>query len=560
MIEAASAAVWQAGRRRPHLLHRRAASALPTPAASSVPLLDGVSVKRRRPLLSSTVEGVFGCGRFASALREQLPSVSGAGSRRRPVRCLRWLDEAAARRWFQASLEPLPEVPVILQKVRAVHPGPGLPPVIRATHLCGPPSAGASGGAAPSAASPVTVVDAATGERMGWGLWNPYTHQYRIRVISSFDGREPEGDSHDLVAAALRARIQEAVALRRLLGLPGEDTDVFRLVNREGDHLSGLAVDAIGADLVVRSSALWAEVHRSAVVDALRAAWPRGTIHWQGETDSLAQDGFEKHFGCRPDAAVIRSFPADGSGADSVEGDAAAAATTVVEAGVRFLVSPASGKKTGHFADQRENRRKLRHMLRDLAAARAPADAPLKVLDLFSYSGGFAVAAALGARAGGGAAEVTAVDMDAAAVECARQTASANGVEGDVRVVEANAFTFLQEEAKAGRLYDVVVCDPPRAVCSSGWGEEEMRRAIGYHRRITRRCLRVVRPGGLLVVCTCSQVLAQARNLLLAARQAAAAEGRGLRLLQRTGAGEDHVLHPAWRPEGHLDVLWFAVA
>mmetsp|Transcript_7252 Transcript_7252/g.18304 ORF Transcript_7252/g.18304 Transcript_7252/m.18304 type:complete len:336 (+) Transcript_7252:203-1210(+) len=333
-------------------------------------------------------------------------------------------------------------------------------------------------------------------------------------------------------------------------------TDAYRLVNREGDFLSGLAVDVFGHELVVRSSSLWTELHRDDIQELLRLAFAdngefASKIHWQRDVDALTADGFREHFGYK-----LESADAVSGSLDAVGGLDATAPVTIRELGVKYLIHPGSGKKTGHFVDQRENRGRLRSLVETMVASRGLTknDQPLKVLDLFCYSGGFAMNAALcpGVVA-------TAVDMTAEAVSIAQANAVENGIAERMTVVNDNAFTFLQEEAAAGKQYDIVVCDPPRGAYGSADRQEEFKKCEAYHRRINRRSMSVLRRGGVLVTCSCSQVLVQARSLLKLVQQAAALEGRTVRLLRRSGSGPDHTIHPSWLPDGHLEALWLVV-
>ena len=159
----------------------------------------------------------------------------------------------------------------------------------------------------------------------------------------------------------------------------------------------------------------------------------------------------------------------------------------MVENGVHFWVDVKEGQKTGFFLDQKENR-----------AAIAPFVKGKTVLDCFTHTGSFAL------HAGHyGAKEVTGVDISAFACEFATENARLNGLENVVHFVEANAFDLLAEQSRAGVKYDVVILDPPAFTKTRSAIEAATR---GY-KEINLRAMKMVRPGGYLITCSCSQHL-----------------------------------------------------
>jgi len=208
----------------------------------------------------------------------------------------------------------------------------------------------------------------------------------------------------------------------------------------------------------------------------------------------------------------------------------------IQERGVAMEVDLAHGQKTGAFLDQRENRARVRALSRGRRRA----------LNLFSYAGGFSIAAALG-----GAAHVTSVDVAAAAHATAQRTFRANGVDpGAHGFVSADVFAFLDQARARGERFDLVISDPPSFAPS----ERARPRALTAYRRLHAAAASVLAEGGVLCASSCSShvdaeaFLATLDDLTLA--------GRSLCLRELHGQAEDHPTLPAW-PEGRY--LKFAV-
>ena len=375
--------------------------------------------------------------------------------------------------------------------------------------------------------SAVAVADAG-GAVFGWGWWNGAS-AFRIRVAAlAGEAATVPFDTPALIAA----RIASAAASRAALGLggAGSSTDVYRLINSEGDRLSGLVVDRLGGVLVVSASAAWVVFHRPAVEAACRAAVPEATaLIWT--------------------TAMLREEGIDGAGSDSddsdEEGEAPGAVppapTIVTEHGLRFTTTPGVGQKTGFYADQRESRALVAG-----GGLVAPGD---KVLDVCTFSGGFAIAAA---RAG--AARVVGVDSSAPALTAAAANAALNGVAGVTEWVKSDALAFMKGVVAAGgdqKLFNLVVLDPPKfAPTKASLGP-----ALRKYRTLNAAAMRCVTDGGLLMTCSCSGAVAQAPGggvFLPMLRAAAADAGVRLAVLRVAGAGPDHPVDPAHQEGAYL--------
>ena len=330
----------------------------------------------------------------------------------------------------------------------------------------------------------------------------------RARVLDLDPGAVIDaGWARDRARAAGRARVGDPMLAA---------TDAWRLVHGENDFLPGLVVDVYAGIAVVvfdgvAAAALWRPL-LPAVLDGLRdagveiaAAWLRGV---RGQED---------------EGEAIGEVPAE---------------VIIHEGAARFEVDVRRGQKTGFFLDQRQNRA--------LVAGHA---AGLEVLNLFSYTGGFSIQAALA-----GARHVTSVDLSAPAIEAARRNAARSGVAGGHDAVAADAFDYLEAAAARGRRWDLVIVDPPSFAPS----EKARPRALRAYGRINELALAVVAPGGLLATASCSSHVSEA-DLIAVLADAGRRSGRRLRLRTIAGAASDHPVLPAF-PEGRYLSLLLADA
>jgi 23S rRNA (cytosine1962-C5)-methyltransferase len=211
----------------------------------------------------------------------------------------------------------------------------------------------------------------------------------------------------------------------------------------------------------------------------------------------------------------------------------------IFENGLPFVIRPEDGQKTGHFLDQRDNR--LRAASRAGELDPAGRESPLRVLDGCSYTGGFAIhilrLGDYGFNSGTAPVPmlVDCVDSSAAALETLASNAALNGVEDRLRMVEADIFDFLRQAERSGERYDLVILDPPAFAKT----HSALADAIRGYKEINLRALKLLRAGGLLFTCSCSQALDKARFRRLVTEAARDAERR-LYLLESCSQAADH--------------------
>jgi 23S rRNA (cytosine1962-C5)-methyltransferase len=339
------------------------------------------------------------------------------------------------------------------------------------------------------------------GRFIGKGFYNARS-QIAVRLCTRTD--------EAVDAAFVRKRIAQARKVRTRLGLPSAETNAYRLVNSEGDDLPGLVVDIYADAAVVQITTLAMSMRRADVCDALEAELGVKTIFEVAPAAYADLEGF---------AAGTR-----------VARGASRASVAVVENGVALEVEPLSGQKTGMFIDQRETRARVGALAKGA-----------RVLDVYAYAGGFALAAA---RAGAKA--VTAVDSSARAVARITAHAEKNGV--TIEAIEADAFRYL--ETATPRAFDLVVIDPPKFARA----RKDLEAARKGYERLNALALQTVAADGILVTCSCSQnVDAETFERIVAA--GAKQAGREVRVFERRGPAADHLLPPAFSEGQYLKVL-----
>ena len=309
--------------------------------------------------------------------------------------------------------------------------------------------------------------------------------------------------SHDPDAAIdrefLAARLARALALRERLF----DAPYYRLAWSEADGLPGLVLDRHGDTAVAQLNSAGMDRLAEPLAEAIFAAVGPGSIVFRNDTAARALEGLQSEI--------------------SVVGAAPDSPVEIVENGVRFLVDPVSGQKTGWFYDHRESRARV-------AALARGAD----VLDAYRYLGGFGLqAAAAGARS------VLCLDRSEPALALAAEAARRNGLAGACEFLRGDVFETLEGFARDRRGFDIVVCDPPAFVKS----RKDLASGLKGYRKLVRLAAGCVRPDGFLFAASCSHHV-DAGQFGEALRGALRAARRGARLLHRGGAGPDHPIHP----------------
>jgi 23S rRNA (cytosine1962-C5)-methyltransferase len=342
----------------------------------------------------------------------------------------------------------------------------------------------------PPGADGEVEVRSASGAILGRGFASPR---------SSIAARLWRFDDGPLDAEFVSGRVQEAARLRDRFVPPL--TDGYRLVHAEGDGLPGLVVDRYGSVLVVQATTAGTEAARPLWLPALRTLFPEASILQRNDLATRHGEGLELE-----DELLEGARPPD--------------RVPFRERGVTYLADIAGGQKTGFFLDQRENR----HLVQGLAAGRS-------VLNLFSYSGAFGVAALAG-----GASRVTHVDVSEPALALARENHAANAQTlACVETVAADVFEDLRARVARGETWDVVVTDPPAFAKKT----PDVDRACRGYKDVNRLALKLLAPGGLLLACSCSGPISADlfQKVLFAASLDA---GVRVRILERRGAGPDH--------------------
>ncbi|HZR34381.1 MAG TPA: class I SAM-dependent rRNA methyltransferase [Nevskia sp.] len=343
------------------------------------------------------------------------------------------------------------------------------------------------------------------GKPLGTGYVNPHA-LLCARVLT--------GQADAVIDADWFARrLRTAAAMRQRIY--GSDRPWYRLVHGEGDGLPGLVIDRYGDIYVVQIGTAGMESLRGPLLDALQAEFkPRGIVLRNDSSAREAEDlpQYVEDIGAVPQTVLIE------------------------EGGVRFEVAMHGGQKTGWFYDQHDNRDRLARYVRGA-----------RVLDVFSYVGGWALRAHAF-----GAAEVACVDSSAAALEAAAHNAALNGA--SLETIKGQALDVLRQLGAEGRRFEVVVVDPPALIKR----KKDHAEGLSLYGRLNRAAFELLAPGGILVSCSCSYHLdaAELQRVLL---RESRASGRRLQILEQGGQGPDHPVHPAI-PETRYLKAYFCAA
>ena len=337
------------------------------------------------------------------------------------------------------------------------------------------------------------------GRVLGTAYVNPNT-LICARLVSRFENQP-------LTRARLVERIEQALRLRnRVFPVP-----CYRLIFGESDALPGLVVDRFYDVLVVQVTTAGMDAIQDDIVAALSEVINPKTILLRNDSASRELEGLETY-----SKVVLGELP------ELVE---------LEENGTRFITSLEQGQKTGWFYDHRLNRQRTQHYVKDK-----------RVLDVFSYLGGWGVEALQA-----GAKDVTCVDASAFALDLAKQSAALNKLENNFSTLEGDAFDILKSLAEDKEKYDVVILDPPAFVKR----RKDLKEGSLAYRRINRLAMNLVNNEGILVSASCSYHLGR-EQLLNEIRQASYLANVDCQVLEQGHQGPDHPVHPAMKETDYL--------
>ena len=339
----------------------------------------------------------------------------------------------------------------------------------------------------------------ATGDALGVAMFNPHP-LISARLLSRDANAAIDADF-------LAARLRAALELRERL-YPG---GCYRLVHAEADGLPGTVIDRYGDVVTVQANTAGMDRLMPALLDAIDRVLAPATIVLRNDSSARQLEGLTL------ETKIVKG---------AISGN-----VKLAENGRHFFADLAEGQKTGWFYDQRDNR-----------AAVAGLAAGKRVLDLYTYAGGFAVLAACG-----GAGEVVAVDRSERALALAEQAAQANEVAQRCRFVKAEAFVELERLAAAGERYDIVVADPPAFVKS----KKDLNQGARGYRKLARLSAALVAPGGFFFIASCSHHV-DVPLFAEQVRRGLADTGRSGRILRTVGAAADHPVHPQLPESAYL--------
>ena len=340
------------------------------------------------------------------------------------------------------------------------------------------------------------------GRTLGVALFNPHS-LIAARVLS----RDPTAEIN---ARFFERRLQRALKLRERL----VDVPFYRLAHAEADGLPGAVIDRFGDVVVVEANSAGMDRLTEPLTAAIEKVLNPAIILLRGEGSARSSEGLEP----------MSRFAKGG-----LDGP-----ITIEENGAKFLADLSAGQKTGWFYDQRNNRALMAGFAKGGTC-----------LDVYSYTGGFGVQAAVA-----GATEVLAVDRSESALNLLQKSAELNGVGARVSVQRGEAFEALESLIAEKKRFDIVCADPPAFVKS----KKDFHVGSKAYRKLARLAAQAVTPGGLLFIASCSHNMPVdefARQVARGVHEG----GRSARQLYATGAAPDHPVHPFLPESAYLKAL-----
>ncbi|WP_319558475.1 class I SAM-dependent rRNA methyltransferase [Thiomicrorhabdus sp.] len=350
----------------------------------------------------------------------------------------------------------------------------------------------------------IVQIEADNGKPLGIGYVNPNT-----LICARLLSRDVKLDFN---LKFLKKRVQEAQALRELVF----DQPYYRLVFGEGDGLPGLVIDRFGDVFSVQITTAGMEAVKEDVVQLLENLYHPQAIVFKNDTPSRELEGLPRY-----EEVVYGSLPET---------------LTIEENGTRFQIPVEGGQKTGWFYDHRQSRAMLQSWVKGK-----------RVLDVFSYLGGWGLAAATA-----GAAEVTCVDASEAALDGVEANARLNGVDSILTTIQGNAFDVLNALKLEAHKFDVIIVDPPAFIKR----KKDFKQGFEAYRRVNELALRLLEKDGILVSASCSHHLGR-DQLLQAVQSAARHVDRRVQLFAQGHQAADHPVHPAIPESEYIKTLFF---
>ena len=345
-------------------------------------------------------------------------------------------------------------------------------------------------------------VRAANGDCLGVGAWSPES-QIQVRMWAF--------TATSIDRTFFRERVAQALAYREYLGITARNTG-YRLINAESDGLPGVVVDVFGDWLILQALTTGAEAWKHVIAEVMLEVIPTAKgVYERSDVDVRKKEGLATSVGV-------------------LQGDTPPAFIDITEEGRHYRVDVLNGHKTGFYLDQRDNRSVLQHY----AAGKT-------VLNCFSYTGGFSIAALHG-----GAERAINIDASQPALDIAAQTATLNGFAPErMENVCGDVFKLLRDYRNEGRQFDIVVLDPPKFAEN----RNQLEKAARGYKDINLLGFKLLKPNGLLFTYSCSGLM-ESNLFQKIVADAAVDAGCDARILRKLDQATDHPTRLAF-PEGY---------